>query len=76
MSTTPQSLDETRVIRGLIAEAGTTRAAVAEALHVSPETLRRWLLTPGSFTLGRIEIIAPVLGTTTEEIIRRARSAA
>lgn len=74
--TPPAKLDEARVIKGLIAEAGATRAAVAHALGISTETLRRRLSRPGTFTLGEVETIAQALGTTAEEILRRARQAA
>jgi hypothetical protein len=76
MSNAALPLDETRVIRGLIAETGTPRAVIATALSVSTETLRLRLKSPGSFKLGELEIVASTLGTTTEEIIRRARPAA
>jgi len=73
MSNAAPPLDETRVIRGLIAETGTRRAVIASALGVSTETLRLRLKSPGSFKLGEIEVVASTLGTTTEEIIHRAR---
>lgn len=76
MSTPPAALDEARVIRGLIVEAGATRSQVASALHISTETLRRRLHKPGSFSLGEIDVVATALGTTAEEILRRARRAA
>lgn len=76
MSNAPPALDEARVIRGLIAETGTSRAAIAAALDVSTETLRRRLKTPGDFKLGELDIVATTLGTTVEDIIRRARRAA
>jgi hypothetical protein len=76
MSNAAPPLDETRVIRGLIAETGTRRAVIASALGVSTETLRRRLKEPGSITVGELEIVATALGTTLEEILRRARRAA
>jgi lambda repressor-like predicted transcriptional regulator len=76
MSNAATPLDETRVIRGLIAETGTPRAVIATALDLSTETLRRRLKAPGSFTLGELDIVANTLGTTTEEILRRRQSVA
>jgi len=76
MNSAPPALDEARVIRGLIAETGTSRNAIAAALDVSTETLRRRLKAPGSFTVGELNVVATTLGTTVEDIIRRARPAA
>lgn len=66
-------LDEARVIRGLIAETGVTKGELAAALGISTETLRRRLQAPGSWTVGSLDTIAPILRTTTETIVRRAR---
>lgn len=67
-----QSAEVPRVIRGLIGETGVTRGAVAQAMRVNRETLRRRLNGSSPFTVAELEAVAMLLGTTPQAIFARA----
>jgi predicted transcriptional regulator len=54
---------------------GISEVAAANATGIPRSTLKRRLIT-GDFTLAELERIAPIIETTTEELVTAARAAA
>lgn len=61
-----------KAVRGLIAEGSVKRTALASAMGVSDETLRRRLAEESPFTVPEVYVVAHVLGTTPQAIFDRA----